>query len=60
MNKTINDHISDLQAKFAALSPATKRALKRKAQEYCSAKPAMANASNFWRGLSAQQVLACK
>lgn len=58
--KTINEQIEAIMAQFARLPAASKRAWKRKAQDYCQAKPHMANAGTFWNGLSAVQVLACK
>lgn len=41
---------------FLALSPSRRARLAREARIYCNKHPHMANASLFWRGLSAAQV----
>lgn len=57
---TVQEYIASLEMEFSKLSASTKRAWKRKALAYIEAKPHMADASIFWRGLSARQVLGCK
>lgn len=54
---TINQHISSLTEQFRNLTVASQRRLAKQAREYIAANPAMADASAFWRGLSARQVL---
>jgi hypothetical protein len=52
---TLTAHIASLTASFRRLSASRRAALKRQAAQV----PAhMQDASNFWRGLSARQVLA--
>jgi hypothetical protein len=58
--KTINEHIASLVAQFRSMSPQARSAWIRKAKAYIEANPAMADASTFWRGLSARQVIAAK
>lgn len=55
---TINEHIADRQAEFRRLSPSRQATLRRRAVAYCQACPNMADASSYWRGLSARQVIA--
>jgi len=57
--KTINEFITTQQALFSTLSKSRKDRLKKEAREYIKKHPHMRDASTFWRGLSAQQVLAC-
>jgi hypothetical protein len=58
--KTINEQIAARQAEFCQLAKSTQSSLRRKAKELIDSRPHMANASTFWRGLSAIQVLAAK
>jgi hypothetical protein len=60
MMKTINEHIANLTAQFRTMSPQARAAWIRKAKAYIEANPSMADASTFWRGLSARQVIAAK
>lgn len=58
MSKTANEQIAILTASFNALSKSRKSSLKRQASFLIGFKPHMADASNFWRGLSARQIIA--
>lgn len=57
---TLNEQIEKLKDQFRQLSSSRKAELRRKAKEYCESHPCMVDASIFWRGLSARQVLSCK
>jgi hypothetical protein len=57
--RTVSDHIEELQAAFWRLSSSRKAALRREARAFIYQHPGCADHSNFWRGLSARQVLAC-
>jgi len=54
---TINEYVDSARAKFAKLSKSRQSALRRDAREFISRNPGCADHSNFWRGLSARQVL---
>jgi hypothetical protein len=54
---TVQQFVLSQQEKFSALSVSRKRELKREARRVA---PHMMDASNFWRGLSALQVLAAR
>lgn len=56
--KTVQEQIADITAEFRKLSSSRQVALKREAREYIAKNPGCADHSNFWRGLSARQVLA--
>lgn len=55
---TIQQQIESTQAAFARLSASRRAALAREARECVRTTPHMADASMFWRGLSARQVIA--
>lgn len=54
--KTVNEQIATIASQFRKLSAARQSSLRRQAREAIAAKPHMADASTFWRGLSARQV----
>ena len=56
--KTTNEQIATIAAQFRALTKARQSSLRRQARETIAAKPHAADASTFWRGLSARQVAA--
>ena len=56
--KTINESIASLQNQIRNLSPRQKARWIRKALTYINDYPHMADASTFWKGLSARQVIA--
>ncbi|MDE2106159.1 MAG: hypothetical protein KGL39_53545 [Patescibacteria group bacterium] len=55
---TINEHVENLQAQFCKLSKSYRARLAKKANEFIYRNPGAADHSNFWRGLSARQVIA--
>jgi len=56
--QTIQEHISDRVRQFQALSRSRQRQLRLQAVEYVGKNPGSADASTYWRGLSARQVIA--
>ncbi len=58
MSKTIQEQINNLKAQFRMLSASRRAAVRRDACAFIARCPHMADASSFWRGLSARQVLA--
>lgn len=56
--KTIQEHIAGVEAQFRALSASYRAKLKREAREFIARNPGCADHSNFWRSLSARQVVA--
>jgi hypothetical protein len=58
--KTVNERIDELKAQFRKLSPKYQAELVSRAKAYIEKYPHMADASIFWRGLSARQVIAAK
>ena len=57
---TVNEYVSQQAAKFSALSKSRKSQLTAQSREFIAKNPGCADHSNFWRGLSARQVLATK
>ena len=57
---TVNEYVSQQAAKFSALSKSRKAKLTAEAREFIAKNPGCADHSNFWRGLSARQVLSTK
>ena len=55
---TINEHIDNLRADFLRLAKSTQMAHARKARVFIRQNPGCADHSDFWRGLSARQVIA--
>ncbi len=55
--KTVNERICEFKAEFKRLSPKYQAELVSKAKTYIEKYPHMADASIFWRGLSARQVI---
>lgn len=55
--RTIQEHITERQRQFRKLSISRQRTLARKARQFIARSPHMRDASNFWRGLSAAQLL---
>ena len=54
---TINEHIANLRGAFLRLSPGYRAKLVRDAKGFIYRNPGCADHSNFWRGLSARQVI---
>jgi hypothetical protein len=55
---TVQNFCDQQQRKFLALSTSRQNALRREARAFIFRNPGCADHSNFWRGLSARQVLA--
>lgn len=55
--KTVIEHIFELKVQFNRLSQSRRYALKRAARLFIWRNPGCADHSNFWRGLSARQVV---
>lgn len=55
--KTIQEHVEELRGKFRRLSASRRARITREAREFCRENPGAADHSNFWRGLSARQVI---
>lgn len=54
---TISEHVERQQRAFRRLSSSRQRTLAREAEQLVRQQPHMADASTYWRGLSARQVL---
>jgi hypothetical protein len=54
------EQIEAQQNRFWNLSPQRKSSLRMLAADICNRKPHCADHSNFWRGLSARQVLSIR
>jgi len=57
---TINEVVALRQSEFRRLSRSRRSVLVRRAFAYSNDYPHCADASNFWRGLSARQVIAAE
>ena len=57
---TINEAIALRQREFLKLSRSRRSVLVRRAIALCNDYPHCADASNYWRGLSARQVIAAE
>jgi len=55
---TVNEVVAAKQSEFRRLSRSRRSVLVRRAIALCNDYPHCADASNFWRGLSARQVIA--
>ena len=55
--KTINEVIAAYTAEFRQLARSTQKAHARKARAFIAENPGCADNSNYWRGLSARQVI---
>ena len=55
---TVQEYVAKLEKRFSQLSKSRKATLRREARKFIYEAPHMADASIFWRGLSARQVLA--
>jgi len=55
---TINEVVALRQSEFRRLSRSRRSVLVRRAIALCNDHPHCADASNYWRGLSARQVIA--
>lgn len=58
MNLTVQEHNDALRKQFRALSNGYRAKLVREAKGFICRNPGAADHSNFWRGLSARQVIA--
>jgi len=56
--KTVQQHIASVESQFRALSTSRKNKLERDAKQFIAQNPGCADNSNFWRSLSARQVIA--
>ena len=55
--KTVTEVISAYAAEFLRLARSTQKAHARKARAFIAQNPGCADNSNYWRGLSARQVI---
>jgi hypothetical protein len=55
--QTINEHVEGQRKLFRHLSESRQNTLRREARAFIYRNPGAADHSNFWRGLSARQVL---
>ena len=55
--KTVTEAISAYAAEFRRLARSTQKAHARKARAFIAQNPGCADNSNYWRGLSARQVI---
>ena len=58
MNMTVSEHNEKLSKAFRSLSAGHRAKLVREAKKFICRNPGAADHSNFWRGLSARQVIA--
>lgn len=54
---TVQDFVAQQEERFAALSYSRRKGLVAAAKKLIESLPHMADASTFWRGLSARQVI---